>query len=64
MQRCGPQVEQEFEQFLHALPPDGVGLMRNLGAFTSAGKIRSPQEILHALFLYGGLVNSWGYLRV
>src|SRR5215470_15014745 len=54
MQRCGSPVENEFEQFLHALPPDWAALMRDLGAFTYAGKIRSPEELLHALFLYGG----------
>lgn len=54
MQRRAPQVEQEFEQFLHALPADWEVMMRNLGAFTYAGKIRSPQELLRALFLYGG----------
>jgi hypothetical protein len=54
MQRCVSQVETEFAQFLHALPPNWAELMRDLGAFTYAGKIRSPQELLHALFLYGG----------
>jgi hypothetical protein len=54
MQRCGSPVENEFEQFLHALPTDWAALMRDLGAFTYAGKIRSPEELLHALFLYGG----------
>jgi Transposase DDE domain len=54
MQRHVPQVEQEFEQFLHALPADWEVMMRNLGAFTYAGKIQSPQELLRALFLYGG----------
>src|SRR5262245_13445958 len=47
MQRCGSPVENEFEQFLHALPPDWAALMRDLGAFTYAGKIRSPEEPLH-----------------
>jgi hypothetical protein len=54
MQRHVSQVEQEFEQFLYALPADWEDMMRNLGAFTYAGKIQSPQELLRALFLYGG----------
>jgi hypothetical protein len=54
MQRHVSQVEQECEQFLYALPADWEDMMRNLGAFTYAGKIQSPQEILRALFLYGG----------
>src|SRR5215469_6870125 len=54
MQRHVSQVEQEFEQFLHALPADWEAMMRHLGAFTYAGKIPSPQELLRALFLYGG----------
>ena len=54
MQRHVSQVEQEFEQFLYALPTDWEDMMRNLGAFTYAGKIQSPQELLRALFLYGG----------
>jgi hypothetical protein len=54
MQRCVSQVETEFEQFLHALPADWAGLRRDLGAFTYAGKMRSPEELLRALFLYGG----------
>jgi hypothetical protein len=54
MQRCVSQVETEFKQFLHALPADWAGLRRDLGALTYAGKIRSPQELLRALFLYGG----------
>jgi hypothetical protein len=29
-------------------------MMRHLGAFTYAGKIQSPAELLRALFLYGG----------
>src|SRR5215471_323469 len=58
MQRHVSQVEQEFEQFLHALPVDWEAMMRNLGAFTYAGKIQSPQELLRALFLYGGPDHS------
>ena len=54
MQRRVPQREQEFEPLLHALPSDWEGMMRNLGAFTYAGQIQSPQELLQALFLYGG----------
>lgn len=54
MQRHIPQGEQEFEHFLQALPADWEVMMRNLGAFTYAGKIQSPQELLRALFLYGG----------
>lgn len=58
MQRHVSQVEQEFEQFLHALPADWEDMMRNLGAFTYAGKIQSPQALLRALFLYGGPEHS------
>jgi hypothetical protein len=58
MQRRVPQIEQEFEQLLHALPSDWEVMMRNLGAFTYAGQIQSPQELLRALFLYGGSDQS------
>ena len=54
MQRRVPQGEQEFEQFVRALPSDWEEMMRDLGAFTYAGKIQSPEGLLRALFLYGG----------
>ena len=54
MQRRVPQGELEFEQLVHALPADWEAMMRDLGAFTYAGKIQSPEELLRALFLYGG----------
>ena len=54
MQRRVPQGENEFEQLVHALPANWEDMMRNLGAFTYAGKIQSPEELLRALFLYGG----------
>jgi hypothetical protein len=54
MQRRVPQGETEFEQLLHARPPDWEDMMRELGAFTYAGKIQSPEGLLRALFLYGG----------
>jgi Transposase DDE domain len=54
MQRHVPQGEPEFEQFVHALPADWEDMMRDLGAFTYAGKIQSPEGLLRALFLYGG----------
>ena len=54
MQRRVPQGENEFEQLVHALPADGEDMMRDLGAFTYAGKIQCPEELLRALFLYGG----------
>jgi Transposase DDE domain len=54
MQRRVPEGETTFEQLVHALPPDWEEMMRNLGAFTYAGKIQSPAELLRALFLYGG----------
>ena len=54
MQRRVPQGEQEFEQFVRALPSDWEEMMRDLGAFTYAGKMQSPEELLRALFLYGG----------
>jgi hypothetical protein len=49
MQRCVSQVETEGAPFLHALPANWAGLMRDLGAFTSARKMRSPAALLHAL---------------
>ena len=54
MQRRVPQGENEFEQLVHALPGDWEDMMRALGAFTYAGKIQTPEELLRALFLYGG----------
>src|SRR5215471_18683895 len=54
MQRRVPQREPEFEQLVHALPTDWEDMMRDLGAFTYAGKMQSPKELLRALFLYGG----------
>lgn len=54
MQRRVPQGEHEFEQLVHALPADWEDMMRDLGAFTYAGKIQTPVELLRALFLYGG----------
>ena len=54
MQRRVPQGETEFEQLVHALPADWEDMMRDLGAFTYAGKLQSPEELLRALFLYGG----------
>jgi hypothetical protein len=58
MQRRVPQREPEFEQLVHALPADWEDMMRDLGAFTYAGKIASPAELLRALFLYGGSDQS------
>jgi hypothetical protein len=54
MQRPSPPVGREFEQFLQSLPPEWEQLMRKLGAFTYAGKISSPQELLRAIFLSCG----------
>jgi hypothetical protein len=54
MQRRMPQGEQEFEQLIHALPPDWEDMMRERGAFTYAGKMQSPEGLLRALLLYGG----------
>ena len=54
MQRRVPQGEQEFEQLVHALPTDWEDMMRELGAFTYAGKIQSHEGLLRALLLYGG----------
>lgn len=58
MQRHVPQVETEFGQLLSGLPADWERLMRDLGAFTYASKIQSPQELLRALFLYSGSDQS------
>ena len=54
MQRRVSEGEAAFEQLVHALPADWEEMMRSLGAFTYAGKIQSPAELLRALFLYGG----------
>jgi hypothetical protein len=51
MQRRGPQGEPEFEQLVPALPADWEDMMRDLGAFTYAGQMQSPEELLRALFL-------------
>jgi hypothetical protein len=54
MQRRVPQGENECAQVVHALPAAWEAMMRDLGAFTYAGKIPCPEELLRALFLYGG----------
>ncbi len=54
MPRPALEVDNEFTQFLQALPPEWEALMRKLGAFTYAGKISSPQELLRTIFLYCG----------
>ena len=51
MQRLSIQGDNEFAQFLQALPPEWEALMRELGAFTYAGKIPSPQELLRTICL-------------
>jgi hypothetical protein len=54
MQPPSPQVDTEFVQFLQALPANWEALMRERGAFTYAGKIPTPEELLRAIFLYCG----------
>jgi hypothetical protein len=54
MQQPSTQVDTEFAQFLQGLPADWETRMRELGAFTYAGKIPSPPELLRAIFLYCG----------
>ena len=54
MQQASLRRDIEFEQFMQALPPEWEASMRELGAFTYAGKILSPQELLRAIFLYCG----------
>ena len=54
MQLPSPQVDTEFAQFLQALPADWEAMMREQGAFTYAGKILTPAELLRAIFLYCG----------
>src|SRR5215510_16611015 len=54
MQQPSTQVDTEFVQFLQGLPADWETRMRELGAFTYAGKIQSPPELLRAIFLYCG----------
>jgi len=54
MQQPSTPVDTEFAQFLQGLPADWETRMREFGAFTSAGKIPSPPELLRALFLYCG----------
>src|SRR5215510_13641006 len=54
MQQPSTHVDTEFAQFLQGLPADWETRMRELGAFTYAGKIQSPQELLRTIFLYCG----------
>ena len=54
MQPPSPQVDTEFAQFLQALPADWEAMMRERGAFTYAGKIPTPEELLRMIFLYCG----------
>ena len=54
MQQPSTQVDTEFVQFLQGLPADWETRMREWGAFTYAGKIQSPPELLRAIFLYCG----------
>ena len=54
MQQPSLQSDIECEQCMQALPPAWEASMRELGAFTYAGKIRSPRELLRAIFLYCG----------
>jgi hypothetical protein len=54
MQLPSPHVDTEFAQFLQALPADWETMMRAQGAFTYAGKILTPAELLRAIFLYCG----------
>src|SRR5262249_40589032 len=54
MQQPATQVDTEFAQFLQGLPADWETRMRELEAFTYAGKIQSPPELLRAIFLYCG----------
>ena len=57
MQRRVPQGENEFEQLVHALPADWEDMRRDLGAFTYAGKIQCPEELLRGFcrkFCVGG----------
>src|SRR5215813_2885377 len=58
MQQPSTQVDTEFAQFLQGLPADWETKMRELGAFTYAGKIQSPPELLRAIFLYCGPAPS------
>ena len=50
MQQPSTQVDTEFAQFLQGLPADWDTMLRELGAFTDAGKIPSPPELLRAIF--------------
>jgi hypothetical protein len=54
MQLPSPQIDTEFAQFLQALPAEWKAMMRERGAFTYAGKISTPEELLRAIFLYCG----------
>jgi hypothetical protein len=60
MPRRVPQGEPEFEQFVYALPADWKDMMRDLGAFTYAGKIQSPEGLLRAFFSMVGRINPCG----
>ena len=54
MQLPSPQVDTEFAQCLQALPANWEAMMWERGAFTYAGKIPTPEELLRAIFLYCG----------
>lgn len=44
-------IDTECAQFLPGLPADWDTMMRESGAFTSAGTIPSPAELLRAILL-------------
>jgi hypothetical protein len=51
-------IDADFERFLQGFPADWEEKMRAHGAFTYAGKIASPPDLLRAIFLYCGLDQS------
>ena len=58
MQPPSTQEDPEFAQFLQGLPADWETRMRELGAFTYAGNIQSPPELLRAILLSCGPAQS------
>ena len=51
-------VDTQFEALLQDLPLELVDSAREFRAFTRARKIKTPQELLRVVLLYGGLDQS------
>ena len=44
-----------FEQLLQDLPPETLQLAREFKAFVRAKKVKTPEQLLRLVLLYGGL---------